>query len=147
MAQGYEIVGDAPDQGKGAWYIFKKLRPFLFTCVVGGILAGTYTACPLCVLAILVFSALTINCLPGSHHMHTPKAEVKHTNNFASLYTLAFFWSGYAAHFHSFRRPPPVPRHRLRSGQRAGRDPTAGHRACPHLQRRKTLRDLQPTKG
>jgi hypothetical protein len=43
----------------------QRLRPFLLTCVIGGILAGTYSACPICVFVILIFSALTINCLPG----------------------------------------------------------------------------------
>ena len=52
-----------PQPPKRNWW--KTLRPFLVTCLVGGALALTYSACPICVLAILVFAALTINCLPG----------------------------------------------------------------------------------
>ena len=63
-ANGEEAPQQAPQQSLYGLSL-QRLRPFLLTCVIGGILAGTYSACPICVFVILVFSALTINCLPG----------------------------------------------------------------------------------
>lgn len=44
---------------------WKIVRAISITLITGIILAVTYNNCIVCVFAILVFSTLTINCLPG----------------------------------------------------------------------------------
>jgi hypothetical protein len=44
---------------------WKVVRAVAITLITGIILAVTYNNCIMCVLGILIFSTLTINCLPG----------------------------------------------------------------------------------
>ena len=44
---------------------WKIIRAFTLTLIAGTVLAITYNSCIVCVLGVLIFSTLTINCLPG----------------------------------------------------------------------------------